>query len=657
MRSNLRLSRVVLSVILLSIFYTLHGCTGNVKQQNYDLTSPDGRVNVSFSVHDGVAQYRIGRDSQTLLLDSKMGVELSDFVFDKNLRIIGASRTKSIEDNYEMRYGKSKVNAYHANEIAFTLMNERSQQLLIRFRASNNGVAFRYEFSGNESRAQTVEKEFTTFKLPSESKAWLQPMAVAQTGWNNTNPSYEEHYQMGISIDQASPSSAGWVFPALFKSRGQWLAITEAGMTGNYHASRLQATSPNGEYKIGYPMEAEVSMGGNLKAVDKLPFHSPWRIIAIGSLGELVESTLGTDLAEPAISEMPFVKPGLASWSWALLKDDSVNFETQKEFIDYAADMGWPYTLVDADWDQRIGEDKIKKLADYAKSKNIGLMLWYNSSGDWNTTPLTPKSKLLTSPSRRDEFAKLKAWGIKGIKVDFFAGDSQSMMRYYNELAKDAADFDLMLNYHGSSLPRGLSRTYPNLMTMESVHGFEMITFMQTSADKAPSHMTMLPFTRNLFDPMDFTPTTFGEIPNIERRTTNGFELALPVLFLSGLQHIAETPANMTKVPNYVKDAMRNIPTLWDESRLIQGYPGKEVVIARRKGATWYIAGINGEPISKSWRFDLSFLEPKSGVLITDGEKPKQFKRVEISTSEQVNVDIKAYGGFLMTIDTVNSVL
>jgi hypothetical protein len=343
------------------------------------------------------------------------------------------------------------------------------------------------------------------------------------------------------------------------------------------------------------------------------------------------------------------VRPGLASWSWVLLKDDSVNYDTQIAFIDYAADMGWPYTLVDADWDRRIGYDRIAELAEYAAQKNVGLLLWYNSSGDWNQTEYSPKSKLLDRENRRNEFARLQAMGIKGVKIDFFAGDGQSMLAYYHDLLQDAQDFGLLVNCHGSTLPRGLQRTYPNLMTMEAVRGLESITFGQEAADKAPGHMAMLPYARNVFDPMDFTPTTFGDIPNIERRTRNGFELALPVLFLSGIQHIGETPEGMAQVPDYVQAYMREVPVLWDESRFVAGFPGKLAVIARRAGDTWYLAGINGEPIDKQLDLDLSFLGARKGELITDGDGLRQVVRNIVRSGAAVPISVKANGGFVMT--------
>jgi hypothetical protein len=472
-------------------------------------------------------------------------------------------------------------------------------------------------------------------------------MSIAQTGWSNTNPSYEEHYRREIAVGTPSPLAAGWVFPALLRSGDTWVALTEAGMDGSWHASRLQADSSDGVYRIGGPMAAEVTPGGALLAQGSGEFKSPWRVIALGSLATLVESTLGTDLAAPAIAfDKDKVVPGHASWSWALLKDDATVFEVQKKFIDYAADMGWDYTLVDADWDRKIGYEKLAELARYAASKKIGLLAWYNSSGAWNQTPYTPKSKLLTHDQRVAEFGRLREMGVKGVKIDFFGGDGKSMIGYYIDILDDAAAAGLLVNFHGATLPRGWSRTYPNLMTTEAVRGLEFTTFSQDDEDAVPRHAAMLPFTRNLFDPMDFTPMVFGDIPKIKRVTRNGFELAESVLFLSGIQHFAETPDGMAGVPAYVKSFLGTLPRSWDEVKFVDGYPGRHAVIARKSGDAWYLAGINADERDLALDLDLGFLAGREGQLITDGGGERAFTQATVRGGKQ-RLTIKARGGFV----------
>lgn len=629
----------------------LFGCAN---EESFNLTSPDKTLSVQVTLDDQQrVRYSIARGGDTVIEPSQLGIALADADFTQGLTLSSASEVNAISDSYALWTGKKSQVSYTANEQTLRFINAEQDELQIIFRVSNDGVAFRYAFPGESAETKKVIAESTSFALPENSLAWLQPVAVAQTGWMNTNPSYEENYEFEIPVGTASPTEAGWAFPALFKTGNHWLLMTEAGMDGNFHASRLQQFSENGEYKIGFPMTPEVFTDGALLAESTLPFASPWRVIAVGSLATMMESTLGTDLADPAAEmETDFIKPGLAAWSWGLLKDDSVVYDVQKQFIDYAADMHWPYILVDVEWDQKIGYEKMQELADYAAKKQVGLLVWYNSSGAWNKTEYSPKSKLLTHEQRQQEFARLQAMGIKGVKIDFFAGDGKSMMQYYVDILKDAAEHQLLVNFHGSTLPRGLQRTYPNFMTSEAVKGFEMISFFQPNADMEASHASMLTFARNVFDPMDFTPTVFFEIPGIERKTTNGFQLALPIIFLSGVQHIVETPEGMTTASYFVKNLMRDIPARWDDVKFIDGYPGKLTVIARKAGDAWYVAGINGEDTIKNLNLDLSFIGDKTGYRIDDEGTPSAIPNAmvkhPVTASDSVPVTLLGNGGFVM---------
>ena len=617
--------------------------------QNFEIQSPDGSLQVQFSVDPaGQPVYQVKRGETTVLSASDLGVKGTVYDFTKNLKLGDVSELMTKSENYSMVQGKEAQITYTYNEQVFELLNESGETLSIVFRVSNDGVAFQYLFPSSEDAL--VNEELTTFQFPVGTKMFAQPMSVAKSGWSQTNPSYEEHYEQNIPVGTSSPLGAGWVFPALFELEDTWVLLSETGLGPDYCGARLIADTISKAMKIGFPSEVEVNT--NKGHLPKSPAKSPWRIITIGSLETIVESTLGTDLARPAIDldNSAFVKPGFASWSWALLKDNSVNYDTTKWFIDYASEMNWEYCLVDVNWDKTIGAERIQELAQYAEGKGVGLILWYNSSGDWNTTPYHPKSELLTSEQREEEFSKLHEWGIKGVKVDFFGGDGQSVITYYHDIMKDAARHELLVNFHGATLPRGWQRTYPHLMTMESIKGFEFITFTQETADLAANHSAMLPFTRNAFDPMDFTPMAFSEIPNIERVTTNGFELALPTLFLSGIQHIAETPAGMAEVPGYVKEYLIDIPTLWDETQFIDGYPGKLAIVARRSGDNWYVTGINGESEAKSLTLDLSFLNGKSGYLITDGESHPLFSKESVTIEGAFPIQLKANGGFVMKL-------
>ncbi|MDD5063995.1 MAG: glycoside hydrolase family 97 catalytic domain-containing protein [Phycisphaerae bacterium] len=640
--------------LLLSIL-CMNPCSA--KENEYSLSSPDKRISVYFRVSDNKnACYRIEFAGKAVIGESKLGLIREDEDFSKNMSLESVSDVEIIKADYEMAQGKKRHYSYTANKRIFRLKTASGEKIDVIFQVSDDSVAFRYHFPEKSEAVKKIKEETTSFNFLPGTKAWIQPIAEAKSGWCQTQPSYEEYYKQGIEADKLPRNDAGWVFPALFNCDKYWMLISETAPDRNYCGCRLKQDSAGNEFVIGFPQSAEVFPGGPVNPESKLPWYTPWRIIVIGdSLKTIAESTLGTDLANPTkMKDISFVKPGRASWSWIMLKDDSVVYDVQKRFVDFAADMGWEYCLIDANWDTQIGYEKIKALTKYAKGKKVGLVLWYNSAGNWNTVTYHPKDKLLTHETRVKEFSKLKEMGIKGIKVDFFGGDGQSVMTYYQDIFEDAADFDLSVNCHGATLPRGWQRTYPNLLTFEAVKGFEYVTFDQNNADLQPNHCCVLPFTRNVFDPMDFTPVCFTEVPNIKRVTTNGFELALSVIFTSGIQHFAQTPEGMAAVPDYVKDFIKEVPSRWDDTRFIDGYPGKLVVIARKFNNSWFIAGINGEDTEKSIDLDLTFIKNfKTGVLITDGSRNRSFdmKKITLTTGKPLKIKLKGNGGFIIKVE------
>ncbi len=332
--------------------------------------------------------------------------------------------------------------------------------------------------------------------------------------------------------------------------------------------------------------------------------------------------------------------------------DPNTNYETQKRFIDYAADMHWRYCLIDALWDKQIGYERMAELVTYARARGVRILLWYNSAGDWNTTPQTPRDRMLTHESRVAEFQRLKDMGVAGLKVDFFGGDGQSVIDYYQDILEDGEPYGLLFNFHGATLPRGWARTYPHLMTMEGIRGLEYVTFEQANADEEPAHATVLPFTRNVFDPMDFTPMALDRINDrVQRRTTSAFELALAVLFTSGIQHYAEIPEGMAKAPEYVRAFLRGVPSIWDDVRFLEGEPGRFVVLARRAGSHWYVAGINGDGAPRTLTLDLRPLRLRgSGTLLGDGGPDGLGFREERGVSgTRLTLTLQAHGGFVAT--------
>lgn len=623
----------------------------------YTISSPDRKMVVSCDIARAV--YAVRLNGRPVLAESRLGLIREDEDFSKDLRLISVSGPALVQDRYSMLTAKKRNILYTATQRIFQCSTASGKKINIVFRVSNDGLAFRYVFPETSGDVKYIRSEATSFHFFDSTRAWLQPKTEAQSGFEHSNPSYEAHYLADIATGTPAPGRNGWVYPALFRYRDTWMLITEAALGRSYCGTALQQFSPGNEYRINFPEGPEVFTDSTptLNPESKLPWSTPWRIIALGSLKTIMESTLGTDLAFPAIKMDPgFIKPGKASWSWIIKKDDSTIFRVQKNYIDFAADMKWQYCLIDDYWDQTIGYDSVKVLADYARQKNVGLILWYNSSGSWNTVKFTPKNKLLTHESRVKEFTRLKEMGIKGLKVDFFAGDGQSMINYYQDILEDAARFGFLVNFHGATLPRGWQRTYPNLMTTEAVFGFEMITFGQNNANQEPQHGVLSAMIRNAFDPMDFTPMNLYRIPRIKRVTTAAFELATSVVYLSGIQHYAESPEGMAHVPETIKDFLRQLPDSWEDVRFIDGYPGKLFVVARRAGKKWYVAGINGEPAEKALRLDLRFLKSRKARLYASGdpgaEEPSfDLKTLAVPASGILNLPLKGNDGFVLVFE------
>ena len=392
---------------------------GNIK-------SLDGKIDVSVNLSSGLLNYTVSFQKETVLKSSSLGIIREDADLSKDLVFLSSSPVQKVTDNYKMIYAKKRSINYQANKKVFHLRNAKNDLLDVIFQVSNDGVAFRYFFPGKSTGAKYIKQELSSFVFDTTARAWLQPMQASKSGWEQTNPAYEANYQQNIPVT-ANPPKTGWIYPALFRHNNAWLLITEANLDTNYCATRLQSTERNGKFTIEFPDPREVIKDKNLVPRSKLPFYSPWRVVTIGGLNTIIESTLGTDLAAPAIKmNTTFIKPGKSSWSWIMSKDDFIVYDEQIKYIDFAADMKWQYCLIDASWDQKIGYEKAKQLVDYAAKKNVGILLWYNSAGDWNTVKYTPKDKILTHDSRVAEFSRLKNMGVKGVKIDFFGGDGRS---------------------------------------------------------------------------------------------------------------------------------------------------------------------------------------------------------------------------------------
>ncbi len=612
-------SRVALSLAAIVMFAPLATAES--------VSSPDGRVTAEVSVVDGRLVYSVSLDGKRLLDDSPLGLVTSAGDFSQGLRQLDASPVTPVNEEYDLPNGKRSHAKYDANRAIVTVADAAGRQLSVVVQVSNDGVALAYRLLNFPDDSVVVERELTGFALPEGSTGFLHPMDVARSGWARTNPSYEAHYSIDRPVGEPSPTGQGWCLPALFKvaDRG-WLLVSETGVDGNYCGTHLANDSTGGVYTIAFPQPAENLPTDPIAPTVAGDAQLPWRTIMVGdSLAPIVASTLTTDLVEPKYEAKHEFPRGKAAWSWLFLKDDQTIFDTQRVFIDMAADLKLDFVLVDSMWDTQIGREKIAELVDYARGKGVGILLWYNSNGSWNDAPQTPRDRMHTPEVRAEEMAWLQKIGVQGVKVDFFGGDKQAGMQFYDDILTEAAQHGLSVNFHGTTLPRGWQRMYPNFATCEAVMGMEFCTFSQENADHEPAHCAILPFTRNVVGPMDFTPCILSERlgpwPDAPvRRTTDAFELALPVVFFSGIQHFGITPDQIAAQPECVRDYFRRLPTAWDETRLVDGYPGRFAVVARRHGPTWYVAAINGLDTPKTLSLPLNFAGAGTWTLLHDGD-------------------------------------
>lgn len=645
-------------LIYLSIFCLLLSCAG--KQDNvWDMNSPDGNILAQLNrLESGQLVYRVemkdGNTKTVVIEDSPLGIIRQDQRFD-TLSFISAERPKTVGESYTLSTGKRLKNRNHYNEFSFHFKNEGGAQLDLVCRVYDEGFAFKYIFPGEDSNEYVVDYELTGFDLP-EGKAWMQPYDKPTA----YAPAYERNYEGEMAIGTASPGEEGWCFPALFEVNKHWVLLSEANLKGSFYGSHLNSKPENGLYKIVPPLENEAFGYGHNYAVSHLPWEMPWRMIVIGDeLGDILESNMVTHLADSCqLADTSWIHAGRASWAWwsGYLDHTCDTPERLKKYIDFAHEMSWEYSLIDAGWDYRKGFD-LKEMVDYAKSRNVKLLMWYNSGGPINRVDAGPRDKMFDPEIRRQEMKRISDLGISGVKIDFFGSDKQDFMKLYNDILKDAAKFKLLVNFHGCTIPRGWSRTYPNLIGMESVIGEEGYIYHPHYENGAPLHCTILPFTRNVVGPMDYTPVAFS-VQQVPHRTSYGFELALSVVFETGIIHFADQVEMYKTQPTPVLQFMRDIPSSWDDTRFLSGYPGRDVVVARQKGDDWYVGGINGEDYKKEISVDFGFLDPGEKYQVTvikDGTDSKSFDiyTKEVSASSKEIISVLPIGGFSIQIKCI----
>jgi hypothetical protein len=567
-----------------------------------------------------------------------LGLSRSDQDFLKDLKFLKAGKPILITEQYSALHGKRSQCNNLANETVISFENPGKAKLNLIIRAYNDGVAFRYEFPEKEG-SFVVKDEFTSYSIPQSAKRWLEK-------WNTAN----EGLYIAMNDDNTQQS---WCYPALFNllDNNCWYLIHEADVNRGYCGSKLSNAVDKSLYKITFPDLKDGNGQGESAPTIALPWKSPWRIIILGSLSDIVESTLTEDVCPPSvIKNTGWIKPGLVSWNYWSSNHGTKDYKIVCDFADLAASMDWPYTLLDWEWDAMSNGGNLDDAVKYILSKGVKPLMWYNSGGKHTGVTATPRDRMLTHENRVEEFTKLKKMGVAGVKIDFFESEKQDMIKYYLDILDDAAKFEMMVYFHGCIVPRGWDRTYPNLMTHEGVRGAEWYNNGPEFTTTAPEHNTILPFTRNVVGPMDYTPVTFTDSQN-PHITTYGHELALSVVFESGFQHLADRPSGYYELPDAARTFLKEVPNAWDNTKLLDGYPGRDIIIARQKGDSWYIGGLNSERFDKTKILKFDFLP--DGIkykltLISDGKHDKEFatQYIAVDKSSSVNVKLLRRGGF-----------
>lgn len=567
--------------------------------------------------------------------------------------------TNKIDETYELAsIKKSKVH-YVANEAVFSFTQQGKTIYDVIFRISNNDVAFKYKmYPQGETLSCVVKQEVTGFVFPDGTTTFLCPQSKPMGGFARTSPSYETSY---TADDVAGKNGwgEGYTFPCLFRNGDNgWVLVSETGVNGGYCASRLLGHK-GGVYTIGFPQEGEANGNGTVSPGIALPGETPWRTITVGkTLAPIVETTVPFDVVKPLYPAKGEYTYGRGSWSWIIGMDGSTNYKEQLRYIDFSAAMGYQSVLVDALWDKQIGRDKIEELAKYGKDKGVALYLWYNSNGYWNDAPQTPRSIMDNAIARRKEMKWMQSIGIRGIKVDFFGGDKQMTMQLYEDILSDANEYGLLVIFHGCTLPRGWERMYPNFASSEAVLASENLHFSQGSCDNEAFNATLHPFIRNTVGSMDFGGSALNKYYNADnaprgsrRVTSDVYALATAVLFQSPVQHFALAPNNLTDAPSWAIDFMKEVPTTWDEVRFIDGYPGKYVILARRHGDKWYIAGVNAQKETLKLKVNLPMFSNGEKVRLFSDDKALQggVKQIEIGKKQELQLAIPCNGGVLIT--------
>ena len=625
------------------------------------VSSPDGNLVVTVSDAGGRLYYSVKLDGQQVLEPSALGLKTSFGDITRDLKIVETAQ-ETVDATYQMRGTKASTATYQANALKFKVESKEGLKFKMEFQVSNNDIAYRYLMSrknlnGREYKRVRILSELSSFNLPEGTTTFISPQIGPESGWEQTKPSYEEGYSNDAPMNKPSQYGHGYIFPALFHLPNGWMLVSETGVTGGYCGSHLSDYQAGIGYTVTYPDKGENNGFGIDHAAIPLPGATPWRTITVGStLKPILETTISYDVVEPQFKASTSYKPGRYTWSWLIGQDKSINYDDQVRFIDLASAMGFEYCLVDNWWDTQIGRDRIAELSKYAQSKGVHLLMWYNSNGFWNDAPQTPRNCMNTAVAREREMSWLESIGVKGIKVDFFGGDKQETMQLYEDILSDANRHGLQVVFHGCTVPRGWERMYPNFVASEAVLASENLFFGEGATISEGFDLTLHPFCRNATASMDWGGIIMNKWMSTDnksrhtRKTTDIFELATGITMQTSVQCVAMQPNNLQELPQFEMDYLRQLPTTWQETRFIDGYPGRYVVMARKAtSGKWYIAGLNAQKTPLTLTLNLNdYGNDLSKLLIDDKKIQPTQQQLKKDKKGNVKVTIQPNGGLVI---------
>ncbi|MDF9830339.1 glycoside hydrolase family 97 protein [Parabacteroides sp. PF5-6] len=629
-----------------------------LRGQIASVSGPDSYLKLKVNLKAGIPYYSVEYKGKVFLEDSPLGLVTNIGDFSTGLTFV-ESKAKPVEYSYTQDRIKRSQNHYKANELICTFTNKDGKKIDILFRISNNDIAFKYQLPPyGETACCVIEREATGFDFPQQTTTFLTPQSTPMIGWKRTKPSYEEEYVPDEPIGTPSKYGYGYTFPGLFHIGDEgWVLVSETGVSSLYCGSRLSEGTKDGLYTLSFPDPKENNGIGTATAGLALPGETPWRTLTVGdNLKPIVETTIPFDVVEPLYEPSKAYKFGRGTWSWIMWQDNSINFDDQIKYIDLAAALNWEFVLVDNWWDTNIGRERIPELVKYANAKGVDVCLWYNSNGYWSDAPQGPKQCMSNSVARNKEMKWLQSVGVKGLKVDFFGGDKQETMKLYEDILVDANEYGLTIIFHGCTLPRGWERMYPNYVGSEAVLASENLIFTQHANDNEAYNACLHPFIRNTVGIMEFGPVLLNKRHNrtndggTTRVTTDIFQLATAILFQSPVQMFALAPNNLTDVPAFEIDFMRNVPTTWDDICFIDGYPGKYCILARRHQDKWYVAGINAQKEAITLNVNLPmFAGQKVTQYVDDKKREPKMNEISIKANGEVQLVIQPEGGVVLT--------